>query len=217
MPVELPHRPGSWIHAPLSAAHADGREIDPVAENAAPIAAIQARHAERPNAPLIVIPGYTPVDAKTPFVLTDATRSRLRSGVAALREKDAVGILVTGGNVHPDDTPFNEAWEMRRHLCEALDIPRDLVVIDPYARHSTTNLRNAGRFLLAYGLPRALIVTDFGQGFYFGAPNLSTFNLRCREELGYDVGTMEPAPWFTRIRYVPSAEVNRVGADPLDP
>ena len=44
-------------------------------------------------------------------------------------------------SVHPDDTPFNEAWEMRSFLLQH-GVPEDMIVGDFYARHTTTNLRN---------------------------------------------------------------------------
>jgi hypothetical protein len=66
-------------------------------------------------------------------------------------------------SVHPDDTPFNEAWEMRAFLLQVQllpaflertlthclpfpplqhGVPEDMIIGDFYARHTTTNLRN---------------------------------------------------------------------------
>ena len=78
-----------------------------------------------------------------------------------------------------------------------------------------------GARLRALGLPRGLIVTGFdspafSQAFYFGHPTLSTFDLRCRRELGYSVGELEPIDDH-HVAFLPSAEVDRPGYDdPLD-
>lgn len=205
-----------WIYAPPGAAQADGHPIDVASANQAATNAIRARCARRPRAPLLVVPGFTPVDTTTPRRMTETTIQRLVAAKAALAPRRALGILVSGGNVHPRGTPFNEAWGMREWLL-ANGVAADRIVIDPYARHSTTNIRNAGRFLLALGLHEAVIVTDLGQGFYFGAQDLSTFRLRCLAELGYSLGALEPDPGFTEVRYVPAPEVTRRGSDPLDP
>lgn len=217
MAVALPRQAPEWVFAPRDAASADGRPIDVAAENAAAIGRLLARHAERPDGPLVVVPGYTPLDQDDPLALHKVARERLASALRAAEDLGAIGILVSGGNVHPVDTPFNEAWEMRRALRHTFKVADDAVVIEPYARHSTTNLRNAGRFMLAHGLRTAVVVTDFGQGFYFGAQDISTFRGRCERELGYTLGDLEPAPWFTRIRFSPCDQVLTRGPDPLDP
>lgn len=196
---------------------ADGRPIDAAAENVATVAWLQTMLPTRPKAPLIVVPGYTPLDADTPVRLTDVAKRRLARAVEAHQDAGALGFLVTGGNVYPAHTPFNEAWEMRRWLVEHHGIPPNQVVLEPFARHSTTNLRNAGRFLLRHVMDHAVVVTDAGQGFYFGAQDLSTFRLRCKNQLGYSVGSLQPNLGFTRITFVPAPDVLRRGEDPLDP
>jgi hypothetical protein len=105
----------------------------------------------------------------------------------------------------------------------AKGIPADRVLIDPFARHSTTNLRNAGRFMLDLGLERALIVTGFESGaylatqaFYFANQVLSTFDLRCRETLGYSVGALRGVDEH-HVEFRPASEVTTMNwRDPLD-
>jgi hypothetical protein len=67
-------------------------------------------------------------------------------------------------------------------------IPIDRIIIDSYAQHSTTNLRNAARFMMKMGLKKSIIVTDHLQSFYYSHDVLSTFRRRCRKELGYACG-----------------------------
>lgn len=80
----------------------------------------------------------------------------LRCRMAARTYKSGLApfIIVSGGRVHPYKTPYIEAIEMKKYLVETHGIPAEAVIIDPHARHTTTNLRNASRLLLAYGFPK---------------------------------------------------------------
>jgi len=82
-------------------------------------------------------------------------------------------------------TPFCEAIEMKQALMAEYGIPADAILIDPHARHTTTNIRNAARLLYCYGFPfekTALITTDQGQSASIEAP---TFAQCCINERGY--------------------------------
>ena len=150
----------------------------------------------RPRWPYLVVPGYTPrfgwkrgLPPKAVARLTQALTD-LRSGLAA-------AVIVSGGTVHAFD---NEAVLMREWLRER-GVEPARIVVEPCARHTTTNLRNAGRILLARGVDEALIVTSDGpprsfrrrvaeQGYYLGFPWRTGFHLRCLVELGYRVGEL---------------------------
>jgi hypothetical protein len=207
----------TYAFAPPAAAHDHGVPIDVERENRAASRAILRTIEEAPpGGPLIILPGFSVPGSTEPLELHPLARYRARMAVRALKDFDGVAILVTGGNVHPPDTPFNEALELKRHLVQTLGVPEDRVAIEPYGRHSTTNLRNAGRFMLAHGIERAVVVTSWLQSFYFGAADLSGFHARCRNELGYAVGTTaQVLPGHTS--FVPSPDVSRRGNDPLDP
>lgn len=203
----------AYAHA-SSAALDGGRAIDVDAENAAVSARLRTLSpAERAvKWPVIVCPGFASDDQTAP--LHERSLERLRHAAEVMKEVGAHAILVSGGNVHPANTPHNEALEMKRALL-ALGVPADRIAIDPAARHTTTNLRNAGRFVLAHGLSRALVVTTRGQSFYVGRPLVSTFHLRCLSELGYRVGRLR-AVGLRRTDFVPAARCFEVGKDPLD-
>jgi hypothetical protein len=142
---------------------------------------------------------------------------KLRDEIAAkrYREGKAPFILVSGGYVHPSQTEYAEAIEMKRDLMERFHIPADAIIIDPHARHTTTNMRNAARLMYRYGIPfdrKALVTTDPSQSQYISDP---TFEKRCIEELGY-----LPHRLLTRlstfdIEFLPKIE--SLHADPLDP
>ncbi|APR76265.1 Hypothetical protein A7982_01612 [Minicystis rosea] len=176
--------------------------------------------------PLIIVPGYTPVSLVAPIPgVHPIARRRLDRAAADFRAGMAPFILVSGGAVYPRGTPYAEGIEMKRELL-AMGLPEDRILVDARARHSTTNLRNAGRMMLDHGMTRAVIVTLggglfgsdlFGQDFYFAHPVLSTFHARCERELGYRVGELEAAG-EEHITFVPAADVRRVGfRDALDP
>ncbi len=171
---------------------------------------------------LLIVPGFTPVDAKQPIHMRDlpAAESRVQLAAQDLRGGKAKAVFVTGGSVHPPGTPYNEALMMRARLLE-LGIAADQILIDPHARHSTTNLRNAGRMMNSLRFSRGLIVTGFerstfSQAFYFAHAGLSTFALRCQRELGYSVGTLREVDDH-HIEFTPSAAVATPSySDPLD-
>src|SRR6185503_8834544 len=99
-----------------------------------------------------------------------------------------------------------------------MGMKEERVIVEARARHSTTNLRNAGRVMLEHGIRAALITTLggglfgsdlFGQDFYFANPILSTFYARCERELGYRVGELNDAG-DAHVEFVPSESVRRL-------
>lgn len=171
---------------------------------------------------LLIVPGYTPVKTPKPTPLAElpAAQARVRLAAQDLEQGLAPAIFVSGGSVHPPGTPYNEALMMRQYLLE-LGVADYQILIDPHARHSTTNLRNAGRLLLKRPHRKGLIVTGFesevfSQAFYFAHDTLSTFKLRCQKELGYSVGDLEPRDQH-HIEFSPNpAVVRQTPFDPLD-
>lgn len=145
-------------------------------------------------------------------------RERVRLGALAYRSGKAPFILVTGGFVHPSQTPYCEALEMKRYLMEVYEIPAAAILLEPYARHTTTNLRNASREVFDYGIPSAkpmLIVSDEAQITYI---NSATFLDRTRNELGYLPVTLGKRLSPSEQEAIPSVKSLYVDAsDPLDP
>ncbi len=168
------------------------------------------------NYTAIIVPGEGPDDLATALSSTGKLRVRL----AAERFFDGVApyIIVTGGAVHPRGTTHVEAMEMRQALIERYGVPADSIVIEPYARHTTTNLRNASRRLLALGAPfdrDALIVSDPVQSQYIQSDEFANRNQR---ELGYQPGTIEGRLSPTELLFRPARASARIDAyDPLDP
>lgn len=201
---------GPWSYCESTAATSLARE------NAAAVrsAALLVRSAAPYD--LLIVPGFTPAGAEKPLstVHPDAA-ARLDEALALYREGKARLLLVSGGNVQPEGTPYNEALSMKAYLL-ARGVPPSAIVVEPCARHSTTNLRNAGRFMLKYHLRTALVVTSADQAFYFANAGVSTFQLRSNDDLGYMVGDLR-GKTATTVEFAPSHEVLRRGSDPLDP
>ena len=191
--------------------------IDVASENALAVAyakAVRIKHLSSYDA--LVVPGYTPLDAvdATPGVHPIA-RERLMLAASDLQKNVAPLVILSGGNVHPDGTPYNEALEMKTFLI-AQGVARERVLIEPCARHSHTNLRNTGRLMMSLGMRRALIVTSADQTMYFSRPRTSSFDGRCISDLGYLVGLLESVD-ARRTSFVPSGKNFERGRDPLDP
>ncbi len=142
---------------------------------------------------------------------------KLRDEIAAkrYREGKAPFILVSGGYVHPNQTEYGEAIEMKRDLMLRFHIPEEAIIVDPHARHTTTNMRNAARLMYRYGLPfdrKALVTTDPGQSQYIENP---LFAKRCIEELGYVPHQLLGRTSPFDLEFLPAIE--SLHADPLDP
>lgn len=219
-----PRREAAFYDGPLRAALAalqlNGRDeaarYEPLAGglNAAPRAAVARTEWARFPYSVILVPGQGP---EGPGVALDSVGAyRCRLAAARYRAGQAPFVVVSGGHVHPNQTPYCEAVEMKKYLVGALGVPAAAVFVEPYARHTTTNLRNTGRLLYAFGLPPdkpLLTVTDAGQSRY-----ILGLAGRCRQELGYvpyrdlrRVSDVENACW-------PVPDVAQPDPfDPLDP
>jgi hypothetical protein len=212
------------LEVDLAALTADERDeaarYEPLAEgeNAAAVAHIPSLDWAAFPFTVILVPGQGPTSLDVALhpngrARADLGAQRFAAGIAPL-------IAVSGGHVHPDRTPYSEAIEMKKYLREAHGIPEEAILVDPHARHTTTNLRNVSRLLYRYGVPtdRPLLVTsDFGQSLYIGYWG-GMFGPRCKEELGY-------LPWRSLVSIsindacmVPVAvSLHADGRDPLDP
>jgi hypothetical protein len=127
-------------------------------------------------------------------------------------------IIFSGGHAHPMQTPFCEAIEMKKYVMEKYKIPEKSILIDPYARHTTTNFRNAARLAFRYGIPvdRNALVTSSED--HITLITKDGFRIRCVTELGYF-----PIESVTRISPIAAEFKPAIASlffdanDPLDP
>ena len=162
---------------------------------------------------VIVVPGAGPSDPEV--ALSEMGRRRTALAAEAYHAGKAPFILVSGGYVHPSQTRFSEAIEMKKALLKDYNVPEAAILVDPHARHTTTNMRNAVREIYRYQIPMnkpALVISDPAQiGYIAGQP----FADRCLKEMGYLSYQIVNRPSDTSLAFLPVVE--SLQQDPLDP
>ncbi|PUZ27175.1 DUF218 domain-containing protein [Chitinophaga costaii] len=161
----------------------------------------------------ILVPGQGPETLTTPLDANGIKRCALAA--EHYQKHEAPFIIVSGGHVHPFKTPYAEAVEMKKYLVQQLGLPDQAVFIEPYARHTTTNLRNAARMWYRFGMPSQqplLIVSDALQSLYIGASGMAR---RCKEELGYAPYKELHKAGREETIFLPL--LNNLQPDPMDP
>lgn len=127
-------------------------------------------------------------------------------------------LVFTGANVAPFQSQYHEAIEMKKYVMNKYGIPENKILVDPHARHTTTNMRNIGRLIYTNGIPadkKALLSTIKTQSEYVVSNQFAT---RCTNELG-----LVPMTIFNRIserdiEFTSKIEVLHLdSSDPLDP
>jgi hypothetical protein len=165
----------------------------------------------------IVVPGEGP--ELTTVALDPIGRMRCNLAAARYRKGVAPFIIVSGGFVHPFHTPYAEAFEMKRYLLTQ-GIPESAIIIEPQARHTTTNLRNANRLMIRYGIPITMpsdIVSTKSQIDYIDLPQ-GRFDQRNLRELGYLPYKEKHRVATHDVSYYPVMESLHMDPyDPLDP
>jgi hypothetical protein len=166
--------------------------------------------------PAMLIPGRSPTLKDNP--LSPEAQMKVRLAARRYRQGLAPLIIVSGGYVAPSQTRFAEGLEMKRALMSDYGIPERAILVDPYARHTTTNLRNAARLLFEAGAPmnrRILVTTTDYQSRYIEA---AAFRDRCLRELGYACfSDLERVSMFDTSLRLPLISLHRDARDPLDP
>ncbi|HEX6189911.1 MAG TPA: YdcF family protein [Pyrinomonadaceae bacterium] len=117
--------------------------------------------------------------------LSKIAAQRADQGAQLFLQRKAPLIILSGGHVHPMQTPFNEAIEMKKYVMDKFKIPEKSILIDPYARHTTTNFRNAARLAFRYEMPtdlKGLVTSSEG---HIEIVTKDGFRIRCSTELGY--------------------------------
>lgn len=185
-------------------------------ENAAALRQLTSIDWQRYPYSVIVVPGSGPGRAELPL----SPIGKLRLDLAAKRFRDGLAplLLVSGGYVHPAASHFCEAVEMKRYLLTKLGVPERAILIEPHARHTTTNLRNAARQMYRYSIPfekMGLITTDPSQSRNIESPE---FAARCLREMGNLPYTLGRRISAFDLEFRPRIDALQVEAmDPLDP
>jgi hypothetical protein len=162
----------------------------------------------------ILVPGAGPDNLTTP--LSGEGMLRCKTAARQYQEGKAPLIVVSGGSVHPYKTKYNEAIEMKKYMVNTLHVPDNAVIIEPHARHTTTNIRNDVRLIFRYGIPMskpALIVTDKYQN-----DSITNMEKRCLNELKYVPYKLGKRLSETALEFYPVITSLQIDADePMDP
>jgi len=131
---------------------------------------------------LILVPGEGPEEKDV--ALSAGGMLRCRLAAVQYHKGLAPFIMVSGGCVHPYKTKFNEAAEMKKFMINVLHIPEKAILMEPHARHTTTNLRNCARLIFRYGFPMekpCITSTAKSQSYYI----TNIMQSRCMADFGY--------------------------------
>jgi len=165
---------------------------------------------------LILVPGEGPEIREEPL----SPIGMLRCRVAAYRWKEGFApfIVVSGGKAHPYKTKFCEAEEMKKYLMETMNVPENVIIMEPHARHTTTNMRNCVRLAFRYGFPMdkpSITSTTREQSYYITDKEMQD---RCKQELGYSPYTNGKRLSETEAEFFPLVSSLQIDADePMDP
>lgn len=150
-------------------------------QNAAPFAKSRRTNWNAYRFSSILVPGSGP--GKAGQAMDSMGMYRCKLAAEQYRNNAAPFIIVSGGHVHPYKTPFCEAIEMKKYMVNQLGIPDSAVIIEPHARHTTTNIRNAVRLVYVFNMPSTkpmLIVSD-----PFQSLAIEKMAVRFMNEIGY--------------------------------
>lgn len=163
---------------------------------------------------LLLVPGAGPDNLTTPLSAEGMLRCRLAAQY--YQQGQAPFIMVSGGKVHPYKTPYCEAEEMKKYMVHTLRIPENAVIMEPHARHTTTNMRNGVRLMYHYHIPAdkpALVITDKSQH-----DAIMKMAERCERELKYVPYKLGQSLSDTEVEFYPVMEAFQINPyEPLDP
>lgn len=131
------------------------------------------------------------------FPLNPGGKIRLRIAAEKFKEGVAPFIIISGGKVYPYKTRTVEAYGMKQYLIEQCGIPADRIIMEPHARHTTSNIRNTVRILFRTGFPMEKPFLVSSAKGHIDTVMSEGFRERCQRDMGL----------------VPCKFVKRVGAN----
>ena len=164
----------------------------------------------------ILVLGSGPEIASVPI----SPMSKMRCDIAAKKYRDGLApfIITSGGYVTPFRGPYCEALEMKKYLIEKYGIPENAIITDPFARHTTTNIRNANRLIFRYGIPTNKPVLVVSAKSHIETITSTYFDARNMHELGYLPYLGITKKGLHEAEYKPNIlSLHMDPGDPLDP
>ena len=167
---------------------------------------------------LILVLGDSPNSSGDLPNISQGGMRRADHGVKLLKDGMAPLIAFSGGHLFPVHTPYSEAIEMKKYVMEKYGLQENQILVDPHARHTTTNVRNVSRLIFRYGIPdemKGIISTSESHSQYVASERFMT---RSANEMNHI-----PCELFDRlsiydIEFKPKIETLHLdSSDPLDP
>lgn len=165
---------------------------------------------------LILVLGEGPEVDRQP--ISPGSRLRCQYAAELYFRGMAPFVMVSGGKVHPWQTPYCEAEEMARYLRHTCHVPASAILWEPHARHTTTNVRNAVRIMFREGFPmeKAALITS--SAFHIAYVAHPAFQERCLADMGVEPCRLGKQLSPRAIEFYPRIEALQVNPlDPLDP
>lgn len=128
-------------------------------------------------------------------------------------------IVVSGGRVHPYKTPNSEALFMKKYLMEECGVPEYAILMDPHARHTTTNVRNTVRIMFRQGIPMDKCGLISSSESHISSVASPDFAERCLNEMEikpYELGKRISEQFIEFFPQITALQINPA-RDPLDP
>ncbi|ANH82848.1 hypothetical protein A8C56_19320 [Niabella ginsenosidivorans] len=145
-------------------------------------------------------------------------KERCAAAAALFRAGKAPFIMVSGGYVHPFQTKYCEAVQMKKYLTDSLAIPDVAIIIEPHARHTTTNIRNANRIIYECKIPADKPVLGVSSASHIQYIAGKSFERVCRRDLKYLPFKRMKHLTDETVAFYPSPLSLQINTgDPLDP
>lgn len=150
--------------------------------------------------------------------LNPVAKISLRNAAAKFREGAAPFIMLSGGKVHPYKTPNIEAVHMKQHLIQKLGIPEINIMIEPHARHTTSNIRNAARIIYRNGIPPGKPMLVCSTEAHISTICRKSFEERCLREIKHIPYRQGIRVGKNFVEFFPLSSALQINdLDPLDP
>lgn len=150
--------------------------------------------------------------------ITASGKLRLLFAVQEFKAGKAPLIIVSGGHVHPFRTEYAEAIEMKKELMKVYQIPEKCIIVDPHARHTTTNFRNAVRLIFKYHIPASQKSLAVSSEFHIDNVVNEKFTARFNKEFGYVPIELGKRISETAVEFLPLiVSMHQNPLEPLDP
>lgn len=145
-------------------------------------------------------------------------KQRCEAAARLFQTGKAPFLIVSGGYVHPIQTHYCEAQEMKRFMVDSLKVPASAIIMEPHARHTTTNIRNANRIIYRNHMPDTMAVLGVSSESHIAYIASPRFDKVCDRDLGYMPYDRLKRLAPDQVEYFPTIRSLQVNSlEPLDP